>query len=180
MASWELPDPQGPLFPEPCRPMHPPCPATGFIYSYRFTLPCRAIDDILGQFLQQQRYLASNAGIERTAAGLPHYKAYSVIFDVLHLECVIMSRYGQPKPPRGFVGLLKRSDCGDGRPDNRSGRQVAQGHLGLPTRTTSARTSPRGQGLSVAEIRRVRHRFQLFPAGSTFPGATPGTRSRFA
>jgi hypothetical protein len=66
-------------------------------------------DDLLARILQEQRSLAADAGINRTAAGLPHFKAYATIFEVLHGERVITGRYSRAIRPPGFVGLIKEA-----------------------------------------------------------------------
>ena len=53
--------------------------------------------------------LAADAEIPRSAAGLPHYRAYATILDILHWERAVRMRFGAARTPPGFVGLIREA-----------------------------------------------------------------------
>jgi hypothetical protein len=109
MASWDLPDPQGAFFPDLLSPNAPALPQQGLHLFLPIHYPLTGDDDLLARILQEQRSLARQAGLPRSAAGLPHYRAYATILEVLHWERVITDRVGPARRPRGFVGLIKEA-----------------------------------------------------------------------
>jgi hypothetical protein len=109
MTSWDLPDPQGTLFPNLLPPDAPALPRRGIHLFIPLHYPLTGDDDLLRQILQQQRCLAADTGIDRTAAGLPHYEAYATLFEVLHWERAINGRFGQARRPPGFVAHIREA-----------------------------------------------------------------------
>jgi hypothetical protein len=109
MASWDLPEPQGPLFPNPLPPGAPALPRQAVHLVIPVHYPLTGDDDLLTRILQEQQCLADLAGLPRSAAGLPHHKAYATILEVVHWERVITGRLGPRPRPRGFVGLLRHA-----------------------------------------------------------------------
>jgi hypothetical protein len=107
MASWDLPEPQGPLLPNPLPPEAPALPRHGVHLIIPVHYPLTGDDDLLRQILQQQRGLAAELGLPPTAAGLAHYRAYATALEVLHWERVIISRIGPRQTRRGSVGFIK-------------------------------------------------------------------------
>ena len=107
MASWDLPEPQGPLFPSLLPPGAPALPQRGLHLYLPIHYPLTGDDDLLARILRDQQTLAAEVGLPRSAAGLPHYKAYATILEVIHWERVILSRFDSARPPRGSVGHIK-------------------------------------------------------------------------
>ena len=89
MASWELPEPQGALFPDPLPPRAPARPRQGLHLYLPIHYPLTGDDELLARILQEQRALADQVGLPRSAAGLPHHRAYATILEVLHWERAI-------------------------------------------------------------------------------------------
>jgi hypothetical protein len=109
MASWDLPEPQGPLLPNPLPPDSPALPGHGVHLVLPIHYPLQGDDGLLRQIFEFQRQFAREQGLEDSMAGLPHYKAYAGMFDVLHLERTIRSRFeGSPKP-RGLVERIEEA-----------------------------------------------------------------------
>lgn len=106
MATWDLPDPQGPLFPSLLPPGAPALPRHGLHVVLPLHYPLAHDDDLLRQIVQLQRGLAAELGVDRTAAGLPHHEAYATILEVVHWERVVTGRYGGGRRRPGFVGLV--------------------------------------------------------------------------
>jgi hypothetical protein len=106
LASWDLPEPQGPLFPSLLAAGAPALPRHGLHIVLPLHYPLAQDDDLLRQILGLQRRFAADRGIDRTAAGLPHHGAYSTILEVEHWERVVTGRYGRGARRRGFVGLV--------------------------------------------------------------------------
>ncbi len=100
MASWDLPDPQGPLFPNLLPHGAPALPQRGLHLYLPIHYPLTGDDDLLARILQEQRCLADQLGLPRSAAGLPHHKAYATILEVLHWQRVIPDRFGPSSTSR--------------------------------------------------------------------------------
>jgi hypothetical protein len=106
MATWDLPEPQGPFFPSLLPPGAPALPRHGVHIILPLHYPLTHDDDLLRQILAFQRGLAARCGLDHTAAGLPHHEAYATILEIVHWERVITGRYGGGPRRRGFVGLV--------------------------------------------------------------------------
>jgi hypothetical protein len=106
MASWDLPEPQGPLFPSLLGVGAPALPGHALHLVLPLHYPLAHDDDLLRQILGLQRGLAADRGLDRTAAGLPHHGAYTTILEVEHWERVVTGRYGRGTRRRGFIGLV--------------------------------------------------------------------------
>jgi hypothetical protein len=117
LASWELPEPQEPLFlrrPDDARPHVPGCVLHILLPVF---YPVRGSDDLVREILKRQEDLAASAGIHPGAAGLPHYRFHARLLVAAHLERVISSRYGLPNRIPGFVQIMKAAiaqACGVG------------------------------------------------------------------
>ncbi len=109
LATWELPEPQGPLLPTRLSPDVPAQPRHGLHLVLPLHYPLQGDDDLMRQVLDLQRRFAREQGLDDSLAGLPHFKAYAGMFDVLHLERTIRSRVGADPPPRGFVGRMEEA-----------------------------------------------------------------------
>jgi hypothetical protein len=70
--------------------------------------PLQGDDNLLHQILDFQRQAARQLGLDESLAGLPHFQAYAGLFDVLHLERVIRSRFTGSRPA-GFVMALEQA-----------------------------------------------------------------------
>lgn len=103
MASWELPEPQEPLFGD-----RPLCVPGNFVH---IVLPLHyrlfGSDDLARQIFRCQRELAAKAGIDPSVAGLRHSTFYARMLETAHLERVITLRYGPAKRNPGLVGDMK-------------------------------------------------------------------------
>jgi hypothetical protein len=109
MASWDLPDPQGALFPTLLPPGAPALPRQGLHLYLPIHYPMTGDDELLARILQEQRALARDAGLPRSAAGLPHHRAYATLLEVLHWERAAAARFGAARVPRGFVDRIKEA-----------------------------------------------------------------------
>jgi hypothetical protein len=108
LSSWGLPDPQGPLLPNPLPPGSPALPAHGIHLVLPLHYPLQGDDNLMQQIFNFQRQEARELGLDESLAGLPHFQAYAALFDVLHLERVIRSRLSESRPP-GFVMALEQA-----------------------------------------------------------------------
>ena len=85
MATWDLPLPQGPLLPSllawAARLPYPPRGSTLILPVH---YPLTGDDDLLTVILEQQRFLAERLELDASVAGLPHYKIYARLLEVLH------------------------------------------------------------------------------------------------
>lgn len=108
LASWDLPEPQGPFLPNPLPSGSPALPSHGVHLVLPLHYPLQGDDHLLQQIFEFQRQAAQELGMDESLAGLPHFRAYASIFDVLHLERTIRSRL-DCNPPPGFVILLEQT-----------------------------------------------------------------------
>jgi hypothetical protein len=109
LATWELPEPQGPLLPNLLSPEAPALPRHGVHLVLPLHHPLQGDDGLLRRVLDLQRRYAREQGLDDSLAGLPHYKAYAGMFDVLHLERTIRSRLRADHPRRGIVGRMEEA-----------------------------------------------------------------------
>jgi hypothetical protein len=109
MASWDLPQPQGALFPRLLPPEAPALPRRGLHLYLPIHYPLTGDDNLLTRIVQEQRTLAIEGGLPPSAAGLPHYRAYATILEVLHWERAIRSRIGPARLPRGSVDFIREA-----------------------------------------------------------------------
>jgi hypothetical protein len=108
LATWDLPDPQGPLLPNLFPAGAPATPAHGVHLVVPLHYPLQGDDGLLRQVFDCQRQAARELGVDESLAGLPHHQAYATLFDVLHLERAIRARLtGRPRPP----GLVSRVEA---------------------------------------------------------------------
>jgi hypothetical protein len=108
LSSWDLPDPQGPLLPDPLPPGSPAVPTHGIHLVLPLHYPLQGDDNLIQQILNFQRQAARQLGLDESLAGLPHFQAYAALFDVLHLERVIRSRLTGSRPA-GFVTAMEQA-----------------------------------------------------------------------
>jgi hypothetical protein len=106
MQTWDLPQPQGLLFPDLLPQGSPAWPRHGVHIIVPVCFPIHDSDDFIKQVNQQQRALAQQNGIDPSAAGLPHAEAYARILEIIHIENTIISRYGPATKTSGLVGII--------------------------------------------------------------------------
>jgi hypothetical protein len=109
MATWDLPEPQGPLLPNPLPPEAPALPTHGVHLVLPLHYPLQGDDGLMRRILDYQRLAAQNLGLDPDVAGLPHYKAYTTLFDVLHLERAIRSRAAAGRQVRGLISRIEEA-----------------------------------------------------------------------
>jgi hypothetical protein len=117
LATWDLPCPQGPLFPNPLPEGSPAVPAQGIQNIVPVHFPIQRNDDLEHAVTRQQHVLAKDKGIDPSIAGLPHHDAYGQVLQVRHLESIIVQRYTQVRRPKGFMTRIEEAiaaalDCG--------------------------------------------------------------------
>jgi hypothetical protein len=66
-------------------------------------------DNLLRQILNFQRQLCREQGLDESLAGLPHYRAYAQLFDVLHLEHVVNSRFTNSPAPKSLPSRVEET-----------------------------------------------------------------------
>ena len=71
--------------------------------------PLQGDDGLLKQILGFQKQRAREQGLDESLAGLPHYRAYASMLDVLHLERVIRARCCAGRRPQGLVSRIEEA-----------------------------------------------------------------------
>lgn len=105
LPARDLPEPQGPLLPNPL-PADAPAlplgsvtltvtPAAGF--------PAGTLDALVAG---HQATAVRQAGVDPRYAALQHYKQFGQMLDVLHLERAVFGRYPAGRRPRGLMGAV--------------------------------------------------------------------------
>lgn len=105
LETWDLPVPQGPLFPDALPVGAPARPRHGIHLYLPLHYPLKGDDDLARQILDLQRRQVEALGIHRSLAGLAHHEAYGQIFHVMHLERAVRSRFPGDQP-RAFITHL--------------------------------------------------------------------------
>ena len=107
MATWDLPEPQGPMLPAQLPMDAQAMPEHGLHIVLPVHYPLTGNDDLLRQIRQQQVQLAERTGVDPSMAGLPHFAVYGQMFEVHFLESIIKSRYGGTGRRPGFVTVAE-------------------------------------------------------------------------
>ena len=107
MATWDLPEPQGPLIPALLPANSPAMPSHGLHIVLPVHYPLTANDGLLRDIQQQQARLARDNNLDASVAGLPHYEVLAQMLEVEYLEQAIRRRYGRPGNRGGFVMALE-------------------------------------------------------------------------
>jgi hypothetical protein len=107
LASWDLPEPQGPLLPSPLPAGAAAMPAAGVHIILPLHYPLQGDDALQRRVVQEQRSRAAAQDLDPSMAGLAHHKPYAQIFQVIHLEHVITSRYRRGGRPKGFITQME-------------------------------------------------------------------------
>ena len=108
LASWDLPEPLGPLLPDLSSPDDPATAGRALRLSLPLHYPLLSDDDLLSKVFEQQRQLARERGLDPSLAGLPHHKAYGQIFEVVHLEQTVLGRFDRPGRHKGLIAEVLR------------------------------------------------------------------------
>ena len=106
LVSWDLPEPLGPQLPIPSTVGLPASAGRGLYLAIPLHYPLLADDELLLDVFKQQLLLARERGLDASLAGLPHYKAYCQILEIVHLERTVESRYGRP---RGLIKYVRQA-----------------------------------------------------------------------
>ncbi len=101
LRSWDLPEPQGPAFPDSLPPDSVPEPKHGVYVYIPAHYPLQGDDALQKRIAQFQRDEVTKQGIDPSFAGISHHETYERMFRVIHLECSIRSRFSHE--PRGIV-----------------------------------------------------------------------------
>lgn len=105
LAAWNLPNPQGPLLPNylpdgaPARPVH------GVWVYVPVHYPLQGDDELQRQVVEFQRQQARELNVDPSFAGNTHHETYDRMFQVIHLERAVRSRFAHP--PRGLVARIE-------------------------------------------------------------------------
>jgi len=105
LATWDLPDPQGPLLPN-LLPEGPARPAHGIHIFVPLHYPMHGDDDLLGRVREFQKQQAATLGLPPGLGGIAHHAQYSQMFRLIHLDQAVRGRF-QGRSPRGFVSALE-------------------------------------------------------------------------
>jgi hypothetical protein len=135
MATWELPDPVGPLLGGGPWPAHI-LKSRQVVIAVPSHFSILDKDELVEVIRNQQQMHVREAGIDPTCIGPRSAETYSHIFEIDHYERVVIARYGCRPRPKGFIsqlneGLMAHLDIG---PDHlRSLRQaLAAFKRGMP------------------------------------------------
>ncbi len=107
MATWDLPDPQGPLLPNKLPADAIALPRHGVHLILPAHYPLFNDDALQRRVLAEQRRQAEEMGIDSSLAGLPHHRVYAEMFRAIHLERTVIARYGQGSRPKGFISQIE-------------------------------------------------------------------------
>jgi len=105
MATWDLPNPQGPLLPT-LLPEGPARPAHGIHIFVPLHYPLQGDDDLLGRVREFQQQQAAELGLPPGVAGIAHHALYAQMFRLIHLDRAVRGRF-QDRGPRGIVSALE-------------------------------------------------------------------------
>jgi hypothetical protein len=107
MKTWDLPEPQGILFPNLSLENSPALSRHGVHIVVPICFPIQDNDDFVTRILKEQRALARRKDIDPSAAGLPHARAYARILQIIHLEHTIIGRYGPARKLPGLISIVR-------------------------------------------------------------------------
>lgn len=103
---WTLPQPQGPLMSSPPSPRLPSTPRNLVEVVIPPSYPLPSGDRVLHHMQAEQEQRARELELPPSAAGLPHWKAYARMAEIIHLETVITDRSERLGRRRGFVSMM--------------------------------------------------------------------------
>jgi hypothetical protein len=111
LATWGLPSPQGPMFPDYLPPGAPARPAHGIHIYIPTHYPLKGDDEIQTKIEEFQRQAVAGLAIDASLAGLAHFETYERMFQVLHLERSIRRRFLYS--PRGLVDAIEAATAAE-------------------------------------------------------------------
>ena len=116
MATWELPEPVGPLLAGGPWPAHILQPRQ-VVIALPSHFPLMDKDELLEMIRDQQQMHVRKAGLDPTCIGPRAAETYAHLFAIDHYERVVIGRYGRRPRPKGFIsqlneGLMAHLDIG--------------------------------------------------------------------
>jgi hypothetical protein len=109
LVTWDLPEPQAPRLPELLPADSPLRPVRGVHITLPLHYALARDDDLLRRIIAEQLHAVRELGVDESLAGLPHHQAYARMFDVLHLERTLGSRFPGRPTPRGLVSVVEQA-----------------------------------------------------------------------
>lgn len=106
LATWDLPDPQGPLLPDLLPADAPARPAHGVHLFVPVHYPLQGDDDLLRRVREFQRQRASELGLDAGFGGVAHHAQYAQMFRLIHLDWAVRGRF-PGRAPRGLVSATE-------------------------------------------------------------------------
>ena len=105
LATWDLPNPQGPLLPSYLPVGAPARPAHGVWVYVPVHYPLQGDDELQRQVVEFQQQQAKELNIDPSFAGNTHHETYERMFRVIHLERAVRGRFEHP--PHGLVARIE-------------------------------------------------------------------------
>jgi hypothetical protein len=102
MATWDLPDPLGPMWPEMAS-KPDSCPGDSLVLTTPHDFPILESDRIGLLAREQHEQSALSHGI----TDLKRWQTYARLFEIDHWERVLSTRYGDRRRPRNFINSLE-------------------------------------------------------------------------
>ncbi|MDB5306934.1 MAG: hypothetical protein JWO38_1136 [Gemmataceae bacterium] len=106
LATWDLPDPQGPLLPNPLPGDALVSPSHGVHIFIPVHYPLQGDDDLLRRVREFQRQQATELGLASGFGGVGHHAQYAQMFRLIHLDRAVRGRF-PGRPPRGLVSATE-------------------------------------------------------------------------
>ncbi|MDB5311567.1 MAG: hypothetical protein JWO38_5769 [Gemmataceae bacterium] len=106
LVTWDLPDPQGPLLPDPLPAGAPARPAHGVHLYVPIHYPLQGDDDLLRRVREFQRQQAIELGLAPGFGAIAHHAQYAQMFRLIHLDRAVRSRFAG-RIPRGLVSAIE-------------------------------------------------------------------------
>lgn len=108
MATWELPDPVGPLLGGGPWPSHI-LKCRQVVIALPSHFPIMDKDELLEMIRSQQQAHIREAGLDPTCIGPRSMETYARLLEIDHYERVVIGRYGRRPRPKGFVTQLNEA-----------------------------------------------------------------------
>lgn len=107
LVDWQLPEPQGPLVPNPLPLGSPAQPKHGVHIFLPMHYPLQGNDQLLRKIAQSQRQLAIQDDLPAGIAAIAHHELHAQMIRLSHLETTLRERF-RDKVPRGFVTIFRQ------------------------------------------------------------------------